>query len=66
MNTVFDAKRLIGRKMDETDVKRDMKHWPFKVNDKGGKPAISVQYRGEEREFVRIHTFGQYRLLPDF
>ena len=51
-NTVFDAKRLIGRKFDDPEVKRDMKHWPFKVTDKGGKPNVQVKYRGELREFV--------------
>lgn len=53
-NTVFDAKRLIGRKMDDQDIKRDMKHWPFKVGEKGGKPAITVAYKGEQRDFVSI------------
>jgi molecular chaperone DnaK (HSP70) len=52
-NTVFDTKRLIGRKMDEADLKKDMKHWPFSVVDKGGKPSISVGFKGEKREFVR-------------
>ncbi|KAA1475720.1 heat shock protein 70 [Dentipellis sp. KUC8613] len=51
-NTVFDAKRLIGRKMDEADIKRDIKHWPFKVTDKGGKPSIQVQYKSETRDFT--------------
>ncbi|PPQ69056.1 hypothetical protein CVT24_000099 [Panaeolus cyanescens] len=51
-NTVFDAKRLIGRKMDDPDIVRDMKHWPFKVSEKNGKPTISVQHRGEERDFT--------------
>ncbi|KAI0744749.1 heat shock protein 70 [Earliella scabrosa] len=51
-NTVFDAKRLIGRKFDDPEVKRDMKHWPFKVTDKGGKPNVQVKYRGELREFT--------------
>ncbi|KAI0311043.1 heat shock protein 70, partial [Amylostereum chailletii] len=50
-NTVFDAKRLIGRKMDEPETKRDIKHWPFKVVDKAGKPSIQVEYRGETRDF---------------
>ena len=53
-NTVFDAKRLIGRKFDDPEVKRDMKHWPFKISGKGGKPSIQVKHKGELREFVRL------------
>lgn len=51
-NTVFDAKRLIGRKFDDAEVQADMKHWPFKVISRSGKPAIQVEYRGEEKVFV--------------
>ncbi|KAG0707143.1 heat shock protein 70 family [Suillus ampliporus] len=51
-NTVFDAKRLIGRKIDDLELKRDMKHWPFAVVDKGGKPAVSIDYKGETRQFT--------------
>ena len=51
-NTVFDAKRLIGRKMDDQDLARDMKHWPFKVAEKNGKPAITVKHKGGDRDFV--------------
>jgi molecular chaperone DnaK (HSP70) len=51
--TVFDAKRLIGRKFDDPDIKRDMKHWPFKVVNKGGKPMIQVQNKNELKDFVR-------------
>ncbi|KAF9529039.1 heat shock protein 70 [Crepidotus variabilis] len=51
-NTVFDAKRLIGRKMEEPEVIRDMKHWPFKVKEKNGKPAINVKYKGEHKDFT--------------
>lgn len=51
-NTVFDAKRLIGRKMDDQDIARDIKHWPFEVREKGGKPVISVSYKGEKRDFT--------------
>ncbi|KAG6827957.1 hypothetical protein H0H87_003258, partial [Tephrocybe sp. NHM501043] len=50
-NTVFDAKRLMGRKMSDDNVQRDMKHWPFAVNEKNGKPAITVKYKGENRDF---------------
>ncbi|KAI5834104.1 heat shock protein HSS1 [Schizophyllum commune Tattone D] len=50
-NTVFDAKRLIGRKFSDPEVQADMKHFPFKIIDKAGKPYIQVQYRGETKEF---------------
>ncbi|KAF9005588.1 heat shock protein 70 family [Cyathus striatus] len=50
-NTVFDAKRLIGRKFEDAEVQSDIKHFPFKVFSKGGKPYIRVEYRGEEKEF---------------
>lgn len=50
-NTVFDAKRLIGRKMDDQVVQADMKHWPFKVVGDGGKPKIQVEYKGEDKTF---------------
>jgi len=51
MNTVFDAKRLIGRKFGDEVVQKDMKHWPFRVIEKNGKPYISVQYKEEEKTF---------------
>ncbi|GAA5950095.1 hypothetical protein JCM21900_004596 [Sporobolomyces salmonicolor] len=51
-NTVFDAKRLIGRKFADAEVQSDMKHWPFKVIDKGSKPIIQVEYKGETKEFT--------------
>ena len=51
-NTVFDAKRLIGRKFADPEVQSDMKHFSYKVVDKGGKPSCSVEYRGETKEFV--------------
>ena len=50
-NTVFDAKRLIGRKFDDSSVQADMKHWPFKVTNEGGKPKIEVEYKGELKKF---------------
>ncbi|KAG2063700.1 heat shock protein 70 [Suillus decipiens] len=51
-NTIFDAKRLIGRKMDDLELKCGIKHFPFSVADKDGKPTISIGYRGETRQFV--------------
>jgi len=50
-NTVFDAKRLIGRKFDDAAVQSDMKHWPFKVVSEGGKPKVQVEYKGETKAF---------------
>jgi len=42
-NTIFDAKRLIGRNFDDSTVQRDIKHWPFTVVKDGNKPKIQVQ-----------------------
>jgi L1 cell adhesion molecule like protein len=51
-NTVFDAKRLIGRKFDDAEVQADMKHFPFKIIDKGGKPIIQIEFKGETKTFT--------------
>ena len=51
-NTVFDAKRLIGRKFDSAEIQSDMKHWPFTVKpDSTGKPVINVTFKGESKDF---------------
>ena len=51
-NTVFDAKRLIGRKFTDNTVQEDIKLWPFKVEaGADGKPTIVVQYKGEQKKF---------------
>ncbi|KAG0032130.1 ATPase with role in protein import into the ER [Podila clonocystis] len=51
-NTIFDAKRLIGRRFDEKDVQNDIKHFPFKVKSKAGAPVIQVDVKGEEKTFT--------------
>jgi len=51
-NTVFDAKRLIGRKFSDQVVQSDMEHWPFTVIcGPSDKPMIEVQYKGETKRF---------------
>jgi len=51
-NTVFDAKRLIGRKFDDSTVQADMKHWPFTVVDEGSRPKLEVEYKNETKRFT--------------
>merc|ERR1712176_1379950 len=51
-NTIFDAKRLIGRQFQDSTVQSDMKHWPFKVSNAGGKPRLEVEYKSEEKSFT--------------
>jgi len=50
-NTVFDAKRLIGRRFEDQVVQADMKHWPFDVISDDSKPKIQVNYKGETKNF---------------
>jgi heat shock 70kDa protein 1/2/6/8 len=52
-NTVFDAKRLIGRKFSDSVVQADAKHWPFKCLAKGDdKPIIEVTFKGQQKQFA--------------
>jgi len=50
-NTVFDAKRLIGRKYEDQTVQSDIKHWPFNVVNDDTKPKIQVEYKGDSKTF---------------
>ncbi len=51
-NTVFDAKRLVGRKFSDEIVQNDIKHWPFKVvGSSDDRPMIEVQFKGETKQF---------------
>lgn len=47
--TIFDVKRLIGRRFREPSVQKDMKMLPFKIVDKGGKPHITVKVQGKDK-----------------
>jgi L1 cell adhesion molecule like protein len=51
-NTIFDAKRLIGRKFTDSTIQADIKHWPFKVVAKADdKPLIEIMFKGEVKTF---------------
>jgi len=51
-NTVFDAKRLIGREFKDTTVQNDMKYWPFQVVDKNSKPHVKITSNNEVKLFA--------------
>jgi len=52
LNTVYDAKRLIGRKYNDRTVVADRKLWPFEIVNKDTKPHIRVEFKGEKRLFA--------------
>ena len=52
-NTVFDSKRMIGKKFSDPTVQSDIKYWGFKVeSDKNDKPVIRVRYNDEDKIFT--------------
>ena len=52
-NTVFDAKRLIGRRFSDPVVREVMKHWSFEVvRGDGDKPLIQVEFEGKRKRFT--------------
>ncbi len=51
-NTIFDAKRAIGRNFTNSDLQSDMKHWSFKVINESGKPKFEVDFKGERKAFT--------------
>lgn len=67
-NTVYDAKRLIGRKFDDASVQTDMKHWPFELIKKDGKPKVVVT-GGERHEFsaeeISAMILGKMRTIAE-
>ena len=50
-NTIFDTKRLIGRRFDEKTVQADMNRWPFQVTSDAGKLKLQAAYNGETKKF---------------
>lgn len=50
-NTIYDAKRLIGRLYNDSATQNDIKHFPYKVVDKENKPIIEANYKGETKQF---------------
>ncbi|KAG9090531.1 ATPase with role in protein import into the ER [Ceratobasidium sp. UAMH 11750] len=50
--TVFNAKRLIGRHFDDVQLHEDIWHWPFKIVDNNGRPAVEVFFQGSKRIFT--------------
>eukprot|EP00462_Mataza_sp_D1_P020131 CAMPEP_0175135180 /NCGR_PEP_ID=MMETSP0087-20121206/8579_1 /TAXON_ID=136419 /ORGANISM="Unknown Unknown, Strain D1" /LENGTH=653 /DNA_ID=CAMNT_0016417801 /DNA_START=10 /DNA_END=1972 /DNA_ORIENTATION=- len=52
-NTIFDAKRLIGRQFSDPVIQDDIKGWPFKVvADEHDKPLIEVEFKGEQKQYT--------------
>jgi heat shock protein 1/8 len=51
-NTVYDAKRLIGRNFSDPAIQRDMQYFTYRIVDRSGKPTIRVNYLGEEKDFT--------------
>jgi heat shock protein 1/8 len=51
-NTVYDAKRMIGREFSDVKLQEDLKHFSFQVVNKNDKPKIKVEYKGEDKEFT--------------
>lgn len=51
-NTVFGAKRLIGRRFDDVSVQMNLRYWPFTVTNDDGKPKINVEFKGEKKLFA--------------
>ena len=49
--TVFDIKRIIGRKWSDKDMRADVQHFPFAVENKDGKPVVNVEVAGKDRTF---------------
>lgn len=60
----LDAKRLIGRRFEDSTVQADMKHLPFDVIFSGsGKPKIKISHEGENKLFSPEEVIKQFYLI---
>ena len=59
-NTIFNTKRLMGRRYDDKVVEEDMKHWPFKVVNCSPRTKMQVEYKGKN------HAFTEFQLMLIF
>ncbi|KAG8773330.1 ATPase with role in protein import into the ER [Ceratobasidium sp. 428] len=50
--TIFDAKRLIGRRYDDVSLQEDIRHWPFKVVNNNGLPGVEIAFHGSPKIFI--------------
>ena len=50
-NTIYDVKRLIGRKFSDSTVQSDMKFMPYKIIDKDGKPYVKINFKNEDKVY---------------
>lgn len=60
--TVFDRKDLIGRKFQDAELERNMKHWSFKSVNKAGKPIMpttKIQVKQELENLVSAKLFSR-------
>lgn len=61
--TIYDVKRLIGRKTSEREVQTDIKTFPFKVVDSNGAPKVRVDVQGEQKNFSPEEISGEQAML---
>ena len=50
-NTIFDSKRIIGRRYDDDEVQKELKHWPFRVVKKNDAPQVEVTVKGTKKQY---------------